>query len=200
MPDEGRGAVLLTLGNYSDAALARHVRIRAGDKDVSSTQVSVLPGVSTVKLPLPAGLPPVRVTLDDDALLRDNEVMLVELRLAIRVRRESPGGRSRPRRQPTAIAALSSVTHSESSGQLQFVPADGIETPPLPGVWRAAFGRPPSRLVGEGTAQDFAGPFVLEKRHPLLAGVTLAGVVWAGALPLSSSAGYRSYRPTRARW
>jgi hypothetical protein len=35
----------------------------------------------------------------------------------------------------------------------------------------------------KGEAQDFVGPFVLEKRNPLLEGVSLNGVVWTGAFP-----------------
>ena len=188
VPEQGRGSVVLTLGNYSDAAQTRRLRIVAGDKEVSSTQVSAPPGVSTLKLPLAAGLPTVRVGLEDDALVRDNEVVLVEPRPnLVAVENRLPEGRGHDALN-RAIAALSNVTRSES-GHLQFLPAESLETPPPPGVWRAAFGRPPARLVGNGTLQDFIGPFVLEKRHPLLSGVTLAGVVWTGALPLASSAG-----------
>jgi hypothetical protein len=39
-------------------------------------------------------------------------------------------------------------------------------------------------MLGKGEAKDFAGPFTPEKRHSLLQGVTLAGVVWAGTSPL----------------
>jgi hypothetical protein len=188
-PEEGRGGVLLTLGNYSEKAQARQVRIRAGEKDVSITQVTVPPAVSTLKLPLAVGLPAVRVSLDDDALARDNEVVLAEPRpTVVAIDNRLPPGRGHDALD-RAIGALSNVTRGES-GQLQFVSTDALETPASPGVWRAAVGRPPARLAGEGGAQDFVGPFVLEKRHPLLSGVTLAGVVWAGASPLSASAGH----------
>ena len=55
-PDEGRGAVSLTLGNYSDcAARRRRLSVSAGDKDVLARELDVPPGVSSLTLPLPAG-------------------------------------------------------------------------------------------------------------------------------------------------
>jgi hypothetical protein len=151
--------------------------------------VSAPPGVSTVKLPLAAGLPTVRVTLADDPLARDNEVVLVEPRPnLVAVENRLPAGRGHDA-VDRAIASLSNVTRSDT-GHLQFIPTDSLETPAAAGVWRAAFGRPTARLLAPGTAQDFIGPFVLEKRNPLLSGVRLAGVAWTGAWPLAASAGH----------
>jgi hypothetical protein len=50
------------------------------------------------------------------------------------------------------------------------------------------FGQAPARVRAPGEPQDFIGPFVMEKRHPLLQGVTLGGVVWTGAAALSPGA------------
>jgi hypothetical protein len=50
------------------------------------------------------------------------------------------------------------------------------------------FGHPPSAWRAKGEPKDFIGPFVLEKRHPLLQGMTLGGVVWPGAMPLAAGA------------
>jgi hypothetical protein len=188
-PEQGQGTALLTLGNYSDAAQSRRIRIVAGDTEVSSTEVSAPPGASTVKLPLAAGLPTVRISLADDALTRDNEVVLVEPRPnLVAIENRLPAGRGHDALE-RAIASLSNVTRSES-GHLQFTTTDALETALAGSVWRAAFGRPPDRLLAAGTSQDFIGPFVIEKRNPLLAGVRLAGVVWTGAWPLAPSAGH----------
>jgi len=46
----------------------------------------------------------------------------------------------------------------------------------------------PAAWLAKGEPRDFIGPFVLEKRHPLLLGMTLDGVVWAGAMPLAAGA------------
>ena len=57
-------------------------------------------------------------------------------------------------------------------------------------VWRVGFGRAPARLIAPGASQDLIGPFISEKRHPLLQGTTLAGVVWTGALPINLNAAH----------
>jgi hypothetical protein len=66
--------------------------------------------------------------------------------------------------------------------------AGELDQPAPPGVWRVGIGRPPPAWLAAGEPQDFAGPFVLEKRHPLLQGMTLGGVVWPGAAPLAAGA------------
>jgi hypothetical protein len=182
--DEGRGVVALVLGNYSDAPQSRRLRVLAEGKEVAATQVTAAPGVSSVKMPLPPGLPAVRVTLSDDALMRDNEVVLVEPRPQIvAVENRIAEGRGRQALE-RALNALSNVTRAES-GHVRFVRAGDLESPAAAGLWRVAFGTPPPRLAASGTPQDFIGPFVMEKRHPLLLGVTLGGVVWTGASPLA---------------
>ena len=93
---EGRGAVPLTLGNYSDSSARRRVDVAAGDKNILARDVDVPPGISSITLPLPAGLPPLRVALSGDPLLRDNEVMLVEPRpRLVAVENRLPDGRGR---------------------------------------------------------------------------------------------------------
>jgi hypothetical protein len=76
------------------------------------------------------------------------------------------------------------VTRSENP-HLVFASASVLDQSPEPGVWRVGFGRLPARFLAAGEPKDLVGPFIPEKRHPLLGGVTLAGVVWAGALPLA---------------
>jgi hypothetical protein len=83
---------------------------------------------------------------------------------------------------------MRSITRSEHA-QLVFGPASVLEQPAAePATWRVGLGRAPARLLLTGEPQDLIGPFVPEKSHPLLQGVTLAGVVWAGALPVNASA------------
>ena len=186
-PDEGRGMVSLTFGNYSDSAVRRHLRMTAGDKEVGSRDIDVPPGVSSSTLPLPPGLPAVRIDLSADALSRDNEVTLAEPRPRIvGVENRLRDGRGR-QALIKALGAVAGVTQAES-GHLAFIEAAAIDTAPSPGVWKAAFGRPPAGWLGPGESRDFIGPFVLEKRHPLLFGMTLGGVVWPGVMPLAPSA------------
>jgi hypothetical protein len=185
-PGEGRGTVSLTLGNYSDSSARRRVTVSAGDKNVLTRELDVPPGVSSLTLPLPAGLPAVRVGLSDDAMARDNEVMLAEPRpRVVGVENRLPDGRGR-QALVKALGAVAGVTHTES-GHLVFAEAGLLDKARSPGVWRIGFGRPPAAWLANGEPRDFIGPFVLEKRHPLLLGITLGGVVWSGAMPLAAN-------------
>lgn len=186
-PDAGRGVVSLTFGNYSDSTSRRHLRITAGGKEVGGRDIDVPPGVSSLTLPLSPGLPAVRVELSGDALSRDNEVTLVEPRPRIvGVENRLRDGRGR-QALIKALSAVAGVTQA-ATGHLAFIEAAAIDTAGSSGVWKAAFGRPPAGWLGPGDPRDFIGPFVLEKRHPLLAGTTLGGVVWPGVLPLAPGA------------
>jgi hypothetical protein len=185
-PEQGRGAVTLTLANHSDAVARRQLVVLAQDKQVLARQLDVPPGISSTSLPLPTGLPAVRVTLSGDALARDNEVILVEPRSrVVGVGNDLTEGRGR-QALTKALSVLSGVTQAEAA-HLRFVEAAEFARPATQGVWRVGFGTPPGRGAA-GEPEDFIGPFVMEKRHPLLAGVSLAGVVWAGASPVATGA------------
>jgi hypothetical protein len=186
-PAEGRGAILLALGNYADAPARRRLTVTAGDRSVLVREVDVPAGRSSITVPLPPGLPAVTVMLSADALARDNAVTLAEPRpRLVGVENRLPDGRGREA-LARAIAAVAGAT-SADAGQLVFGDAATLDRPHVPGVWRVGFGRPPASWIAAGAPQDFVGPFVLEKRHPLVQGMTLGGVVWAGALPLAPGA------------
>jgi hypothetical protein len=186
-PDQGRGAVMLALGNYSETPVRRRVSVTAGEKDILAREVEVPAGTSSITLPLPTGLPAVKVALSNDALARDNAVTLAEPKPRIvGVENRLPEGRGRDA-LARALAAVAGVTSSDA-GHVVFMSADTLDRRQAPGVWRVGFGPAPASWRAGGAPQDFVGPFLLEKRHPLLQGVTLGGVVWAGAIPLDARA------------
>jgi hypothetical protein len=187
LPEVGRGAISLTLANNSNAAARRQVSVTAGGKPVATRELDVPPGVSSVNLPIPPGLPSVLVALGNDALARDNAVTLAEPRPRIvGVENRLGEGRGRDALEK-ALGAVVGVTPS-ATAHLVFADTAQIDSQVQPGSWRVLFGVAPDRWRAAGEAADFAGPFILEKRHPLLLGVTLGGVVWTGASPLSRSA------------
>lgn len=182
---EGRGTIALTLGNYSDAVARRVVSVSATDKVLLTRALELPPGLSSLTLPLSAGLPAVRVALENDALARDNEVILAEPRpRVVGVAVQLPEGRGR-QALLKALASVAGVTTVRDSPHLEFGDASELDRQPSPGTWRAGFGRAPATWLAKGEPKDFIGPFVLEKRHPLLLGVSFGGVVWPGAMPLS---------------
>ena len=186
-PDLGRGAIALTLLNESGGRARRRLDVTAGGTSIVTRDVELPPGTSSLTLSIPPGLPAALVKLSDDALLRDNEVTLVEPRPRIvGVANRLRAGRGHDA-LARALAALAGVTKADP-GHVSFVDAEALDTPAAAGVWRVGLGKPPARLGSAGEPRDFIGPFLLEKRHPLLAGVTLDGVVWAGAVPLAAGA------------
>ena len=130
-----------------------------------------------------------RVAISDDALLRDNDVTLAEPRPQIvGVETHLPDGRGR-QALIKALGVLSGVT-SAATGHLAFVEAGDLDGAAAAGTWRVGFGRAPAPWLAIGEAKDLIGPFVLEKRHPLLQGMTLGGVVWTAAAPLAAGAAH----------
>ena len=195
LPEEGRGAISLTLANNANSAARRQVSVTAGGKLVATRELDVPSGVSSVNLPIPPGVPSVVVSLDvagdsalvSDALARDNAVTLAEPRPRI-VGIENRLGEGRGRDAlEKALGAVVGVTPS-ATAHLVFADTAQIDSQVQPGSWRVLFGAAPERWRAAGEASDFAGPFILEKRNPLLLGVTLGGVVWTGASPLSRTA------------
>jgi Ca-activated chloride channel homolog len=182
---EGRATIALTLGNYSTAAARRAITVSAADKVLLTRSLELPPGLSSLTLPLSPGLPAVRVALENDALPRDNDVMLVEPRpRVVGVATQLPEGRGR-QAVLRALASVAGVTQQQDSPHLVVGDASDLDRAAPPGTWRAGFGRAPASWLAKGEPQDFIGPFVLEKRHPLLLGVSFGGVVWPGAMPLA---------------
>ena len=185
-PDGGSGTVSLTLVSNATAPVRRVLNVLVRDQEVVERDVDVPPGVSSLTVAIPAGLPAVRVRLSDDALRRDDEVVLAEPRhrtVAVENRLSDGRGRSA---LIQALDALSGVGAAES-GHLVFTDADRIDQSGPADTWRVGFGRAPAAWLAGGASQDYVGPFVMEKRHPLLLGITLDGVVWSGAWPLSAA-------------
>jgi hypothetical protein len=186
-PEDNGSVVSLTLGSNMGAATSRRLSVHAGGTEVLARELNVPPGASSLTVPIPAGLPAVRVALSDDGLRRDNDVMLAEPRArVVAIDNQLPEGRGRDA-VLRALDAIPGVTRS-ASGHLAFVDAAGIDQPSSTDVWRVGFGRPPAAWRAQGDPKDFIGPFVLEKRHPLLLGVSLGGVVWTGATPIAAGA------------
>jgi hypothetical protein len=189
--EQGMAIVSLTLGNFSPSAARRHLRIvtpggqGTEEKEIFAKDLDIPSGTSSLNVPLPPGLPPMRVLLSDDALRRDNEVVLVEPHpQVVAVQNRLHDGRGKQALNK-ALDALGGVTRAEP-GHIVFEDAAEIGSPVQSGSWPVAFGRPPANVLDAGDPKDFAGPFIPEKRHPLLQGVSLAGVVWAGTFPLAA--------------
>jgi hypothetical protein len=184
-PDGTGGTVSLSFVSNASAPVRRQLTVSARDQDVVVRDLDVPSGASSLTFAIPAGLPAVRVRLSDDSLRRDDEVVLAEPRpRTVAIENRLPDGRGRSA-LVQAVDALSGVTAAEQ-GHLVFSDAGAIDQAGAADVWRVGFGRAPAAWLASTEPKDYIGPFVLEKRHPLLLGATFDGVVWTGAWPLSA--------------
>lgn len=192
---EGRGengdACLVEVANFSPRAAAARIQVTVdGEPRPAPSPIELGAGeIGRLRLVVPRGRDASFRLLGDraagDALeLDDQAILLPQRSRRVRVALEAadPGLRQLIR---DALAASDRAILAPDRGEL--VIADRIlEQEPPAGAWSL-------RLVTGGQAKPYLGPFVLDRGHPLTAGLSLDGVIWA-----ASAAGDSSTAATRA--
>jgi len=183
----GKGQVFLRVQNRSRRPLNLELQGRAGERVVFRRSAALAEeGASSFEADVPGGLGKLSVELvsEGDGLALDNRVELIEPRVrAVTAAVEVPDASS-ARAVRKVLEALTDVQIGEqAAAHLVFAPA-GTLPESNPRRWWAGIG-PMSRASGDlEAAKDIAGPYLCDKRHPLLDGVVLAGVVWGGVQPI----------------
>ena len=161
---------LIEIANLSPSPAIARLEITTGTDAAQRSAIQLGPNESQrITLDLPPGAEALHATLGDDDLAIDNRVVLLP----------------EPRR-PIGVmvrigdAKLDEVVRSglASTGRARL---DGVRADLLitdnrqaaaPGdAWSLV-------LVRDAEASSFVGPFVIDRAHPLMAGLSLAGVVW----------------------
>ncbi len=146
--------------------------VRQGEIELARTALVLGERPERLQLALPPGTGAVHLQLGGDALAIDDEALLMP--------------------EPPRIVGVCDLLPAERRGQLQLARVlgalDGVrhEADPLAAqlVFAEAPGAPVADQVevvlplGDGERQAFGSPFAIERTHPWLAGVQLAGVVW----------------------
>ena len=144
-------------------------------------------GASVVEVEVPGGLRQITVDLAaaDDGLAIDNRVELIEPAVRIVTMAIDIPQADAARAILKVIDALPDVELGDvASAHLVFLPAGSLPES-NPRRWWAGIG-PVSRLEADlEAAKDVTGPYLLDKRQPLLEGVVLSGVVWGGVQPVA---------------
>jgi hypothetical protein len=188
----GGDRLLVTVTALTRADVTAELAIRAGEAELQRQAIELEPDRRRhFAFGVPAGTGPVEVVLLDgtgrgDALAIDDHVHLAPLparTLALASTLDEDAAR--------LLGLASGRTSSPVDRLLALVPAS-IEAPPAtahllvgrdlaaagPRTWTLSLATRPA----EDEPRDLIGPFLLERRHALLDGVTLEGVVWsAGA-------------------
>jgi hypothetical protein len=170
--DEDR--VLLEIANLSSSSGSSTLTIESENQQAApGNQQSISLGAGETKrilLTLKPGAPPLRARLSEDALAVDNEVTLLP--------EPSKNGRVDLRARDAALRALiekavsSSQNASLSSDRPDLVITDEV------GASVESVEAWTLRIIKDGDAASYLGPFVVDRAHPLSDGLSLGGVVW----------------------
>ncbi|MCX5682241.1 MAG: BatA domain-containing protein [Planctomycetota bacterium] len=175
---EGRERCLVEVANFSTEPRQAAVTLAAieGGAAIAKRDVSLAPHEKApLFFDLPAGTPAIVATLPPDGLALDNRVTLLPA-AARPVRVTMMIG------NPSLRKALSRAMEASGMARLVGEDADLVITDggPLPSPERAAFVWS-LQVTVDKEAEAFVGPFVMDRTHPLAAGLELGGEIWAAA-------------------
>lgn len=186
------GLVYLRVRNEGPRPSSVTVEGRAGEQVVFRSKLELSP---EQELPLeaevPGGLSRLVVTASaaKDALRADSMVSLVEPKVrTVRVAVNLPDGHSalRPVRRVLEITPDVEVSDSEAAHLL--IAEGGTLPESRRELWWLGVGPIDPSEAAVKAAQDLLGPYLKEKRDPLLEGVSLGGVIWGGVQPVDLAA------------
>ncbi|MBM3990377.1 MAG: VWA domain-containing protein [Planctomycetes bacterium] len=173
--------VFLSVASFARAPRRLPISVRAGGAEIARQEVSL--GArerAHLSFEVPAGVGALEVLLPTDGLECDNVALLVPPSArTLALHSELPEsdlralGLADPG-EPNIARWTALVPHSTAAGDLagaHLVLARGVQSGPA--SWTLSF-----EPQGE-SRRDLIGPFLVERGHPLLAGVTLEGLVWS---------------------
>ena len=183
------GHVFLRVKNEGPRPISASIEGRADEQVVFRSKLELAPDE---ELPLesdvPGGLGRLVVTVQSlrDALAADSFVSLVEPKVrTVRVAVALPDGHSalRPVRRVLSITPDVEISDTQAAHLLI---SDAQSLPESRrNLWWLGIGKLNSSAESQATARDLLGPYLMEKRDPLLEGLSLGGVIWGGVQPLS---------------
>jgi hypothetical protein len=172
-PHEAGERCLLEIANFTDNAEETTLVLETGEppKEWQRSSLRLAPRETRrVILTLPERTPVLHARIDDDDLSIDNRVSLLPLaarpvRTMVRIKDETL--------RTLMDKALGATRHAQKvEDQPDIVFINGTETPKeAGGAWVV-------QILAERDAVPYAGPFVLDRNHPLTEGLSLQEVVW----------------------
>jgi Ca-activated chloride channel homolog len=147
-------------------------------------------GERSLEAQLPGGLSRLRVSLksDDDPLAIDNSIELVEPKIRIvHVANTLAADHAANVALARILEAIPDVSIAAVDEADLVIAPGGILPESARELWWFGVGPLDDAEAAKKDAKDLLGPFLVEKRHPLVEGVLLDGVVWGGVQPLELS-------------
>lgn len=179
---QGKEWCLVTLANYSNTNQVVSVKLRVGKTRalLRTLRVPILrQSEKRLTFALPPKTPDLAIELPKDSLAVDNQaILLVHQRRPIRVKLQfrSPDLREVVKK---AIEATQQIVWDQNNPTLLLT-----DIPMLPEIPRHVWTF--SVLKGPGKVSSYAGPYVLNQKHPLTQGLSLKGAIWSTTKPLGT--------------
>lgn len=186
------GHVFLRVRNEGPRQAVVTVEGRSSDQVVFQSKLELSPNEeSPLEAEVPGGLGRLVVSVDGakDSLSVDSRVSLVEPTIrTVRVAIELPSDHSAdgPVRHALGVASDVELTDAPAA-HLTIASAEALPESRRD-LWWLGVGPIDSSDDAIKSARDLLGPYLKEKRDPLLEGVSLGGVIWGGVQPLTVSA------------
>ncbi len=179
-----KGRVFFRVANPGAEAAVVQVRGASGGQLVFDQSLTVPAGGETpLEVEVPGGLRQItiRVSAADDALETDNAVTLIEPQVRlVTVAVSLPADSEERRLTERVIRAVPDVQPGPVEAAHLLIGPAGTPPESRREMWWLGIG-PISRVEAvRKQAVTFSGPFIIDRQHPLLEGVTLGGVAWGG--------------------
>ena len=183
------GRVFLRVRNEGPRPSSVTVEGRSGDRVVFQSKLELSPEQELpLETEIPGGLARLVVTVkaDRDALATDSTVSLVEPKVrTVRVAVNLPDEHSALRPVRRVLEIATDVEDSDSEAAHLLIAEGGTLPESRRDLWWLGIGPIDASEAAVKSARDLLGPYLKEKRDPLLEGVSLGGVIWGGVQPVS---------------
>ena len=165
------------------------VRGRHGEQELFAKTLSLQAGAdASLETDVRGGLGELTVDTHSpgDGLEVDNHVTLIEPKVrTVTIAISLPADHAAVRPVQRALAGISE-TQFGSPGDAQLLIGEAAKLPPSQtGLTWLGIGPIDGSEAARKQSKDLVGPYLLEKRHPLLDGVVLGGVVFGGVQPVA---------------
>jgi Ca-activated chloride channel homolog len=191
-PKTKQGRVFLRIANFGKKPADVQVRGRHGDQQLLAKTLSLSAGAdASLETDVRGGLGDLAVETSSpaDGLDIDNHVTLIEPKVrTVTIALSLPADHAALRPVRRALAGITQTQFGPpAEAQLLIGPANA-RPPSQPGLTSLGIGPIDPSDAARKQAKDIIGPYLLEKRHPLLDGVVLGGVVFGGVQPVTLEA------------
>ncbi len=182
-----KGTVFVRVQNYGrSTAKCDLVAISQGKEVLKKPLEITADKAHAVELPVPGGLGTLTLALQktDDGSQFDNQIQLVEQKVrSVKLAIQLPKGETRREIQRVVKITPDVNLTDLADAQLIIGPA-GTLPESKPNLWWLGIGPISMAEADRNAAKDLIGPYLIDKRHPLVEGVVLGGVVWGGVQPI----------------